>query len=122
GQLDVNALGVIAHEMEIVLHQRIAQRLGLVFLVLDPDGFDVRLGLGLQYRLFDGGGYGLGHMSSRVHGIKWASLQTEQFQPRIMRIARMETDLSASSAKSAVGCVRICRMTDDLNCQLPLSV
>ena len=44
GQLDVDALGVVAHEVEVVLHQDVAQRLGLVLLVLDPDFLDVALG------------------------------------------------------------------------------
>jgi hypothetical protein len=32
GQLDVDPLGVVAHEMEVVLHQDVAQPLGLFFL------------------------------------------------------------------------------------------
>jgi hypothetical protein len=32
GQLDVDPLGVVAHQMEIILHQDVAQRFGLVFL------------------------------------------------------------------------------------------
>ena len=43
GQLDVNALGVVADEMEIILHEDVPQRLGLVLFVFDPDFLDVPL-------------------------------------------------------------------------------
>jgi hypothetical protein len=37
----VDSLGVVADEVEVILHQRVAQLLGLVLLVIDPDLLDV---------------------------------------------------------------------------------